>query len=184
MQLLKDRLKIAREKEGLSQSDMANLLNISRQGYNHYETGKRIPTLEMLNRISKILHVTTDYLLDDEQSEQWQDSEEMNAVKSNFPVLFSNLLDLTCSSSDENQKAIFNILIELKHVLALGNLNEVQKSASIELLQSMFSISTRFIDICSNLDKMHEEQRLVKMKQASVEQVAEVFTDAQKSIVF
>lgn len=61
--MLKDKLVELRTKKGLSQSQMAKLLNITRQAYNHYETGIRIPTAEGLNLIADIFDVSTDHLL-------------------------------------------------------------------------------------------------------------------------
>lgn len=48
---------------GLSQTDVARLLNTTRQAYNHYETGRREPTLDTLVRLAEILHTSTDFLM-------------------------------------------------------------------------------------------------------------------------
>lgn len=61
--MIKDRLKTAREKMGFSQTDVARLLNTTRQAYNHYETGRREPTLDTLDRLAEILHTSTDFLM-------------------------------------------------------------------------------------------------------------------------
>jgi len=61
--MIKNRLRQAREEKGLSQTDVAQLLNISRQAYNHYETGKREPTVETISKLAEIFDVSTDYLL-------------------------------------------------------------------------------------------------------------------------
>ena len=60
---MKNKLKKLREEIGLSQSDIANRLNITRQAYNNYETGKREPDFETIVKIADILGTTTDYLL-------------------------------------------------------------------------------------------------------------------------
>ena len=56
-------LKNLRSTLGLSQSDIAERLNVSRQAYALYETGRRSPTLHTLRQIAEILGVNTDYLL-------------------------------------------------------------------------------------------------------------------------
>ena len=58
-----ERLKIERTKIGISQSEIATALKLSRQAYSHYETGKREPTQEILKQIAEILNCSTDYLL-------------------------------------------------------------------------------------------------------------------------
>ncbi len=45
------------------QSDIATHLGITRQAYNHYETGRRSPDPEALKKLAKFYDVTVDYLL-------------------------------------------------------------------------------------------------------------------------
>ena len=56
-------LKELRKKKGLSQQDLANLLNVSKQTVSNWENDNIQPSIEMLVRLSKIFGVTTDYLL-------------------------------------------------------------------------------------------------------------------------
>ena len=56
-------LKSLREKYGYSQTDIAHNLGITRQAYNHYETGKREPDNNTLLKLALILNVSTDHLL-------------------------------------------------------------------------------------------------------------------------
>jgi len=58
-----ERLRELREHRGLSQTDVANDLHISRQSYNFYENGQREPNQEMLLKLADYYNVTTDYLL-------------------------------------------------------------------------------------------------------------------------
>lgn len=61
--MLKKRLKQCREEKGVSQTNLAEYLMITRQAYNHYETGNRLPTQETLIKIAEYFNVSTDYLL-------------------------------------------------------------------------------------------------------------------------
>ena len=58
-----ERLKEIRQSKGLSQADVARSLNISRQSYNFYESGKRDPDTKMLATLASFFNVTSDYLL-------------------------------------------------------------------------------------------------------------------------
>ncbi len=58
-----ERLKKIRKEKGVSQSDVAEILGISRQAYNHYETGRRDPSNESLNTLANYFSVSVDYLL-------------------------------------------------------------------------------------------------------------------------
>jgi len=60
---LSEKLKELRKKIGLTQSDIASQIGISRVGYTQYELGKREPDYETLKIIAGIFNVTVDYLL-------------------------------------------------------------------------------------------------------------------------
>lgn len=46
-----------------TQTQIGSKLNISRQAYSNYETGKRIPDLDILIRIADLYHVTLEQLI-------------------------------------------------------------------------------------------------------------------------
>ena len=49
---------------GWSQVQLAEKLNISKQTVSNWENDNIQPSIEMLVRIAKLFHVSTDYLLD------------------------------------------------------------------------------------------------------------------------
>jgi len=59
----KERLKALRLKENLSQTELADLIGISRQSIGFYEQGFRLPDVEIASDIADYFNVTTDYLL-------------------------------------------------------------------------------------------------------------------------
>lgn len=58
-----DRLRAAREKCGLSQSDLADRTKLQPSAISHFETGTRKPSFDNLRILADALDVTTDYLL-------------------------------------------------------------------------------------------------------------------------
>ena len=52
-----------RESNGWKQTDVAELLSISRQGYANYETGERNPDVDTLFLLAKIYKVSIDQLI-------------------------------------------------------------------------------------------------------------------------
>lgn len=60
---LSDKLRDLRIKNGLSQKDVANRLNISASIISGYETNQRTPSAENLLALSYIYQCSTDYLL-------------------------------------------------------------------------------------------------------------------------
>lgn len=73
-----ERIKIARQKKGISQKDLADLLGITQQAVSYYEKGSRIPDEQTLSVISDILNVPTEYLTgetdDPEGWDLWEDA--------------------------------------------------------------------------------------------------------------
>ncbi len=61
--MFRKRLRQARIDANLTQQRMADLLGISLNGYQKYEQGETQPPLDTLVKLSRILNVTTDYLL-------------------------------------------------------------------------------------------------------------------------
>lgn len=56
-------LRRLRSDHNYTQTQLGRKLNISRQAYSNYETGKRIPDLDMLIRIADIYHVSLEQLI-------------------------------------------------------------------------------------------------------------------------
>lgn len=57
------RIAIARERKNLSQTALAEKLNVHRQIVSYWENGNRTPNTEQIVNLSKILDVSSDYLL-------------------------------------------------------------------------------------------------------------------------
>ncbi|MGN4127674.1 helix-turn-helix domain-containing protein [Lysinibacillus sphaericus] len=58
-----ERLKKLRENENITREHLANSLGITYSALSKYETGKREPDFELLQKIANYFNVTTDYLL-------------------------------------------------------------------------------------------------------------------------
>lgn len=58
-----ERIADLRKHRGLSQYQLAKLLNIATSTLGMYETGKRKPNVEMLEQIAEFFNVSADYLL-------------------------------------------------------------------------------------------------------------------------
>lgn len=58
-----DILKELREDKGLTQEDLATLMNIGRTSITSYETNSSQPSIETLIKLADYFNVSTDYLL-------------------------------------------------------------------------------------------------------------------------
>jgi len=61
--LIPDRIKEKRLEHGMTQQDLATLINVTKTSVCCYEKGKRTPNIETLEDIASVFNVTTDYLL-------------------------------------------------------------------------------------------------------------------------
>lgn len=62
-------IKSLRKKFNLTQEHISKMLNIARNTYSHYETGKNEPSYDILIKLSKIFGCSIDYLLTNTDSE-------------------------------------------------------------------------------------------------------------------
>lgn len=57
------RLKTIREKNGLTQKDLAKLIEVNEKSIYRYEAGVSEPSLTILIRMAEVLHCSIDYLV-------------------------------------------------------------------------------------------------------------------------
>lgn len=67
MNLTAQRLRALRKRKGLSQTEVARILGITRTAYNKYESGASAPSRK-LRELAQLYHVSTDYILGEEDA--------------------------------------------------------------------------------------------------------------------
>ena len=58
------RIALLREQSGMSQSALARRMHVSRASVQSWESGTNLPSTDNLIFLSKVFHVSTDYVLD------------------------------------------------------------------------------------------------------------------------
>lgn len=61
--MLCDKIKELREKAGYSQAQLAKKLDVTRSSVNAWEMGLSTPTTQYIVALSKLFHVSSDYIL-------------------------------------------------------------------------------------------------------------------------
>lgn len=61
--MIYDTIKSLREKAGYSQAELARKLDVTRSSVNAWEMGLSTPTTQYIVELTKIFHVSADYLL-------------------------------------------------------------------------------------------------------------------------
>lgn len=65
--MLPEKLSELRKKKGLSQIELAEKLNVSRQAVSRWETGGALPSVENLLSLRELYNVSLDYMVDDRE---------------------------------------------------------------------------------------------------------------------
>ena len=58
-----DTIKALRDSIGISQSELARRIGVTRSSVNAWEMGLSVPTAQYIVEVSQLFHVTSDYLL-------------------------------------------------------------------------------------------------------------------------
>lgn len=78
---LREKLVFLRKKKGLSQAELAEKINVSRQAISRWEVGTALPTSENLKHLSQVYEVSFEYLLFEDEEE----TEKKIAIEVNDP---------------------------------------------------------------------------------------------------
>lgn len=91
--MIADRIRYLRNRQGLSQTELARLLNITRSSVNAWELGISMPSTSNIISLTHIFHVSADYLLELDKGSHSSD----------------DILDLT-EFSQEEKDLIFHLI--------------------------------------------------------------------------
>ena len=61
--MIADKIKILREKMGITQVELAKQLGVTRSGVNAWEMGVSMPSTQCIVKLAQFFNVSTDYLL-------------------------------------------------------------------------------------------------------------------------
>ena len=98
-----------RKKKGLSQQDLAEALNVSRQAVSRWETGVTIPSSENLKCIGKLFDVSIDFLCSDSVEVEYE-------IKKDDTALVEHGYNHKLSGKEKHRKRIASVLA----VVAVG----------------------------------------------------------------
>ena len=129
-----DSLRKLRKDKGLSQQGLAELLDVNQSAISQWERGITSPSSRMLLKLSQIFSINPCELLNDEaiSQNQWDDPELVQAVSDNLSTLFDTVERAVREVSDEEQKLVFDVLVELRHTLRLKD--STQRREALRLL--------------------------------------------------
>ena len=121
------RLKFLRKEKGVTQKQLADSLGVSLPAIVNYENAQRTPSSAVLTLLSRYFNVSKESLLGERE-----EPEIVLAVGDNLSTLFDTVERAVREVSDEEQKLVFDVLVELRHTLKLKD--SAQRREALRLL--------------------------------------------------
>ena len=148
----KDVLKALRKSKGFANAkDFCDVADISYNTYQNYETGKRLPTAEMLMKISKFYGVSTDYLLGREEK---PDPIEQLATLSSMEVTEQVLLEKYLELPKASREIVINFMKSaIKE--AEARQNQTEQATDTQIKQKVTYT-------CGELEDMRKAEQVAK----------------------
>ncbi len=170
---LSEKIMNLRKKNGWSQEELAERLDISRQSVSKWESGESIPTLEKLIRISEIFEVSTDYLLKDNFKEEKFDRNEssiyMNKIEESSYINNRNISsDIAIDRIISEEKTTDNFKEE--------KFDRNESSIYMNKIEESSYINNRNISSDIAIDRIISEEKttdnVIKRRKTSFEEVS------------
>ena len=110
--IMADKIIRLRKKNGWSQEELADKLDVSRQAVSKWEAAQSVPNLDKILQLSELFGVTTDYLLkDDIEDEEFTDNDDAGSVKKITLEDANKYLDTVKANSQKTALATFLCII-------------------------------------------------------------------------
>ncbi len=123
--ILADKITNLRKKNGWSQEELAEKMQVSRQAVSKWEGAQTVPDLEKILALSRLFGVTTDYLLKDEiEDEEFTDDTDRIPVKRVSLALANEFLAWREQASKRIAAAVFLCIVAVIPLLLLGAASE------------------------------------------------------------
>ena len=142
--IISDKITALRKKNGWSQEELAERMNVSRQAVSKWESAQAIPDLDRILQLGALFGVTTDYLLKDEmESEEFTD-EIPSTVKRIGMEQANSYLAVRRRASLMIALATFLCILSPIPLILLGAASEIEGSGITENAAGIIGLSSLF----------------------------------------
>lgn len=102
-----EQIKKYRKEAGLSQKELGQKLGVSQQHIAQYESGKRIPKLETINKIAGALNVGVRRLYPDFSYEEWEKTDTYKKGKHRYEIIKRGVMAILSFEYPEIEEDVF-----------------------------------------------------------------------------
>ena len=145
--ILADKIIKQRKKNGWSQEELAEKMNVSRQAVSKWESAQSTPDLEKILQLSKLFGVTTDYLLKDENEEEEFTAEEVSNVRKVSIELANSFLEQRKKASVLIAIATFLCILSVVPLIILTSAAELTAIPISENVAAIIGLFAMFLFI-------------------------------------
>lgn len=118
-----ENIKYCRKINNISRKELAEKIGMSASGLANCENGNRLPSLDMLKKLSKALNITVDDLIEGEIEDNkryWEAIKDFSVNDTKELIEYLKKLTLTKSDKkilDNQEKILFRITYQYEHLL-------------------------------------------------------------------
>lgn len=126
MVIIGERIKDLRKKSKLTQTELANMLGVTKSTVAAYENNTRLPSYDVLLKMARIFKVSTDYLLTGRRNDQLEieglKKDQVEAVDSLIASFKkSNLLEEALIEESSKNEKLLERLNAYKNIITKSN---------------------------------------------------------------
>ena len=144
--ILADKIIRLRKKNGWSQEELADKMNVSRQAVSKWESAQSIPDLEKILQLGTLFGVTTDYLLKDEiEDEEFSNDDSSDTTVKKISIEEANTyLEQRKRASWRIALATFLCILSPITLIVLSTLSELPNPIFTETVAGAIGLSVLF----------------------------------------
>lgn len=182
--MLADKIIYLRKKNGWSQEELAEKLNISRQSVSKWESGQSVPDLNKIIILSNLFDVTTDYLLKDNVEDT------NNKINAKY-LTFNEILEfIECKNylSKLMAGATFLCIISPCCLLVLLSLNtfaNIAVAIGLSVMMILIAIACGIFIYCDEKNKRFDyfNHESIMIEQSTIMKIRQLETDSHSDYV-
>lgn len=142
--ILSDKIITLRKKQGWSQEELANQLNVSRQAVSKWESAASIPELDKIVKMSSLFGVSTDYLLiDDLEEVQYAEYDEPVIRKIDL-VTANSYIELAKTAYRKIALGVMLCILSPIVLLCFNNYRELNPNPAAENVETAIGLAVLF----------------------------------------
>ncbi len=148
--ILADKIANLRKKNGWSQEELAEKMQVSRQAVSKWEGAQTVPDLEKILALSRLFGVTTDYLLKDElEDEEFTDDTDRAPVKRVSLALANEFLEWRKKAAKRIAAGAFLCVIAVIPLLLLAAATTVPEYSVSENFAAGAGLAVLFLFVAA-----------------------------------